>query len=213
MRLAAADDVLKVASIPTGVGALASAAAALDAATPIISGLLGTTLHEVVNTDYFNYNPYRGRKTFEPFYLRLSAGFVIPETFVLRESSGGPLTSSEDGTVVPEEDYTLDATRGVVCVLRDLTYGVGTISATYDAGFTTDSNGVADAAPAWLKQAGILGAKRITEMSPAHIAKDKAKVVRDLQNAVFDAVSSIINPHKRPRMGLIWPERTESEDG
>ncbi len=214
MRLAESQKVVDLLGIPTGTGVLGNANVALEVSAPIIAEMLGTTLHAVINTDYFSYHAYAGRRKFEPYQLRLSAGFVDAATVVVRESAlSGPLKTASEGDVVATADYVIDAARGLVTMLRDVNQGNSVLSVTYEAGFPGDSEGLLQDTPDWLTRAGTLAAARVSQMAPASIAKGKAGVVRDIQNAVYDAVSSIVNAHKRPRMGLVWPARSESEDG
>lgn len=213
MRLAESQKVVDLLGIPTGTGVLGNAAAALDVSAPIIAEMLGTTLQAVTNTDYFSYYAFGNRRKFEPYHLRLSAGFVDKTTVVIREAvTGEALQAPGEGSLVAATDYTIDAAKGIVTMLRDVDQGNSVLSVTYDAGFPADDSELLQDTPDWLVRAGTLAAARVSQMSPASIAKGKAGVVKELQNAVYDAVSSIVNPHKRPRMGFVWPARSESED-
>lgn len=213
MRLAATQDVVTLSGIPSGDGVLGNAGAALDVSSQLIAEALGTRLDAVTYTDYFSYAVSAYRKKFSPAIFRLTAGFIDLDSLVVRRSvTSAPLFDAETGTIMTlGTDYLIDGDKGLLTLIKDVNEGTSTLSATYDAGFGTNSEKVIQGAPEWLTRAGQLAAVRIIQMNPASIGKGKAGIAIDIQNAMFDAISGIINPHKRPRMGYSWPDRSVAE--
>lgn len=187
-------------------GTRSNAGLALDATYPGMVSALGTELVALTYTDFFTYSIAKYRAGFVPAIFRLTAGFIDPDTLVLRESSdGSALVDSAGGEVVDPSYYRVDPTKGTFTLLRDVTEGYGTLTATYEAGFA-ESGGVAKGTPAWLQQAGVLAAAKLLQMNPSGFVARKALIMMDVQACFRGEISLIVNPHIRPRMGVTFAD-------
>lgn len=214
MRLAQDSEVVSLLGIGSDAGVLGTARAALDVTASAVADKLGTPLKAATYQDYFSYVVPKYRTYFCPELFRLSAGFVDPDTFTLRmaDEATTPLTAPDQGTLLDSSYYILDAERGLLTLLKPVTQGSFTLAAFYDAGFVEGAdNGVLQGIPDWLTQAGKAAAVKLVRTQPANVAKGKVSAYKDIQNALLGEVSSLINPHVRPRMGLVWPDRSIAE--
>jgi len=211
MRLATEQEVINLMGAVDNDGSRHNAGVALDVTSQVVSEKIGTPLYAATYTDFFGYSIATYRKTFTPFLIRATAGFIDPATVSVRESPNGErLTDGNTGVLVDPKDYILDPTKGTFTLLRDVAEGVGTLTLQYDAGFP-ESEGVLSGIPAWLAEAGRLSAVRLLQMNPANFVARKALIMKDVQNAFMGEVSQILNAHIRPRMGYTWPDWFTSE--
>lgn len=214
MRLAPATEVVSLLGVVANDGSEAHAQIALDVVTPLIEARLGTRLSLVSYQDYFDYSYSAYRKSFTPTLLRLTGGYIVDGSLSVRQSTtGDALTSDTDGEAVATTLYRIDPLRGVLTLLGDVTTGYGTLLVKYQAGFEAQNAQLSDeTAPAWLKQAAIMAAVRLIQMNPTNLANKKVSVLGEIQHAVDDLLSTMLNTHIRPRMGLEWPARVVAVD-
>jgi len=212
VRLATTDEVLSRMSInSTMTGNIASATSALNSATPIVEGALGTSILSSLREDYFQYQVPRYREKFVPVTLNLSQGFVYTKAgslTVYESLNGNAITDVADTTqakVVVATDYIVDHVMGTVTLLRDVTVGYHTIVVKYKAGYGL-KEGLFEDIPEWLTEAGIASAiKSMLSQSVPNNKKDSRDTSRDV-NAHFLLV---INPHVRPVMSGAFPNTTK----
>jgi hypothetical protein len=216
VRYVEAAEVVSLLGIPANDGSNGNAKTALDVVSPLIENKVGTRLSRFDYLDFFSCKTPRYQTSFVPIILRLDAGYILSDSFELRGSSDGkPLRTDTDGEVIDPEDYLLDAQRGVVTLLRQpAADGVSVVLAKYTAGFDQDSDGLLedDTAPAWMAEAAKTMAMKLIQMNPANVVNKKINAFTDVQNALYDSATGILNPNIRPRMGMVWPDRTVATD-
>jgi hypothetical protein len=210
MRLATVQAVVKIMAVVDNDGTRLNAASALDVTAPIVSARLGAILPIATYTDFFSYDIPRFRRGFVPVTFRLSTGFVDPVTFVFCEALDHTVLQNVDNVaIVDPSQYVLDAEKGTLMLLLDRQTGFNVLAVTYTAGFVMDEESeVLKGLPDWLSQAGVLSAVRLLQMNPAHFTSRRAPIIKDVQNCLMGEVTQLLNPHIRPRMGLIWPDRS-----
>lgn len=213
MRLAPDTEVVGLLGIGSDTGTLGNARAALDVTASAVADKLGTPLEAASYLDFYSYIVPKFRRCFAPVMFRLSAGFVDPDSFVARISEDGcPISSAEGGEALTSDYYILDAEKGLVTLLKDIQQGYQVLCFSYDAGFVKEADtGVLQGTPDWLIRAGTAAAVKLVRTSPANVAKGKTSAYKDIQNALYGEVSGLINPHIRPKMGLVFPDRSVAE--
>lgn len=213
MRLALDTEVVALAGIGVSSGASITAGAALDATGSALADKLGTPLSAQGYVDACSYIVPRFQSSFAEVRFRLTAGFIDADTFVFRMSSNGLIISTAtDGETVPADRYDLDPVNGILTLLAGVTTGRQRLIMAYDAGFSADpSTKVGANLPDWLKQAGIVSAVKLVSTAPLNTAKQKSNMYKEVQSALQGEASAILNPHIRPVMGMVWPDKATIE--
>lgn len=214
MRLAAASDVVALLGLQGNTGSEDTAKAALDVVTTLIEEHIDSVLKSGTYEDYFSFSQSK-YSSYTPVRLRLTAGFLKPdEEVVIRQSTdGSPLADASAGSEYSVLNYTVDSKNGIITLLRQpASNGINNLVVQYKAGFDNADDQLNDEnAPEWLESAAKLFAQRVIRMNPSNVAGKKIASYAEVQAALHDILSLSLNPHIRPRMEMLSPDRSVAE--
>lgn len=202
MYLLTQDQVASVLSnTPNAAGGIVCGAGGLDrfkdvllAVTSRVEELLEIdTLSRVSISDRFDL-PY-SRDLSVPRNLRLAGAFLVPDTYVIVDSTITQIDASFD----------VDAEYGVIRGAL----AAGSYTVTYEQGFEADSNGVFLDVPEWMKS--------IAKYAVAHHYRITSQVGSTPQNVSFGELTEatrrelyarVSKRYNRPRYDMLFPTRS-----
>ena len=202
MRLADPEDVLRRMGVMVHTDNLASAEAALQAATPTIESILDTSLSQRSIQDFFDYRPSRYQGRFRELVLRSSQGYWTgpPKVYFSETTSSLPQDLTQLTPISPVW-YVYDATQGTLTLILEPKQGLSTVCVAYTAGFTDAQDPVI---PDWLREAAVTQALfHIHTTVVGYNSIDR----RDRTGLIDHSVLAMLNPHRRTRIGT-WASRT-----
>lgn len=205
MLLVSVADVLRARTIsyPQTGDVEAVVATALSNAKAYLGSALSVDFDPTDRVDFFSPLPQSVGKAF-----RLTSGLIDYGSVVVRVSPHGEiLRSAADGEVVVADDCIVDEAAGTVFLLNNYPFGKFQVSVSYQSGFTTGQNGVANNLPQWVKDAAICYANYYLSTASAVPTGKKDKQVMAYASAQMSECHRIIAPHYRCRGMVVWPDR------
>lgn len=212
MKLAAVEDVLKLAGMSERVGTASSVESALELATAQIENSLGTSLARATRVDYFGFVQNISRDSVYPDHiLNLEQSFLDKAEPVEVYFGTQPILSVADSAAEQQNAnvFTVDFVYGRVHIFGSLPVNpYRAIAVRYTAGFETDSQGLAMGVPEALRWGAAAVAIRIMR-SHGNVPSNKIPFLgmqSELQRSAHLALRNLI----RPRMVGESPQFTET---
>lgn len=202
MRLVSDSALLSLLNITQSGGATDAGRLALDATFPLIEGATESRLVASSTTDTFSYVMGKPDQV-----LRLSSGFLSTDT--------ATLTFAGDSLALPDTMYRINRQQGTILMIGSWTGRKGStehLSVRYEHGYD-ETEGLLDQdeVPEALKMAHTFMAAASMQLSPAAMARDKAKAMGIDASRGFQAMAQqILQSLHRPRGLVLWPIHSAS---
>lgn len=205
MRLAEPREVLAAMGVMESAAALNNAGQALDLSLPVLEKVLDTLLSKASVIDFFDYAGPTSVVGFQTYTLRLTRGFVDPYSVEVRYGErGASISTDSPGEVLDPSAYRLDATKGVIHLLRPLSRGCSALGVWYDAGF---ENG--DEIPDTLRALAVSSSVLYLNVLPSTPANRTKDSVSPVSRSVYGFLHTQAAPLERPRMAVEYPTSSE----